>query len=557
MAAVDNLIGVDDEELLQRAEAMAASTLGPMAQLGHVSAERIQAVQQSIYKRLLQQRDAQLAASCAPKMPAPVEETREERAAREGAEAEASAAAAREQAQVAAELEAATMTPEQQEARRALQVDGVELCGDEAWYADPIVRQRLHASVVEGHKEQKIIVGQPALEVERICPDGRTLAAGGVLRLGGAHLGGYGENDIAYAYRQLSRALHPDKNPNVPKAPEAFMRLKEAADELKQALKDQRLALHTAISAMDGTATEPMLERPQEALFAETTRLLIAICGVAGEEWVPEAAKQRMVASYLKSRMFHNSQPHALFEEWMNSARLLDLYGTPAVRTAYDCAPKRYRAQFLCLLFRVLLVEAKHNSGCVRASWAKIFETFPELSVWKEFRERIQHRVWDCSGDPPEVKPEPKPEPKKRRSMWDAKGPEEARARSRSRSPPIRRDESPETRRIIAKNPDTADKACKWAVKWRSAFAMVLPSAFDGAVAPWDAEAFVDLSKWHSVERPLVDRPLQCFQCGHVSLACLAVFCQRETSAAICTHSATVNKERHQLGKSACLLIIW
>ena len=32
--------------------------------------------------------------------------------------------------------------------------------------------------------------------------DGRVLGAGAVLRLGGAHLGGYGESDIAYAYRQ-------------------------------------------------------------------------------------------------------------------------------------------------------------------------------------------------------------------------------------------------------------------------------------------------------------------------------------------------------------------
>ena len=32
--------------------------------------------------------------------------------------------------------------------------------------------------------------------------DGRVPFAGAVLRLGGAHLGGYGESDIAYAYRQ-------------------------------------------------------------------------------------------------------------------------------------------------------------------------------------------------------------------------------------------------------------------------------------------------------------------------------------------------------------------
>ena len=34
------------------------------------------------------------------------------------------------------------------------------------------------------------------------------LGAGAVLRLGGAHLGGYGESDIAYAYRQALRPGH-------------------------------------------------------------------------------------------------------------------------------------------------------------------------------------------------------------------------------------------------------------------------------------------------------------------------------------------------------------
>ena len=54
--------------------------------------------------------------------------------------------------------------------------------------------------------------------------------------------GGYGEPDIAYAYRQLSRALHPDKNREVPEAHDAFQRLSEAADELRQGLADQRKA---------------------------------------------------------------------------------------------------------------------------------------------------------------------------------------------------------------------------------------------------------------------------------------------------------------------------
>merc|ERR1719215_1137495 len=127
--------------------------------------------------------------------------------------------------------------PSEEQHPAAERIDGVELVGDEPWFAETAVRRRLRESVAESHKEQKILVGNPADEILRICPeDDRVLGAGGVLRLGGAHLGGYGESDVAYAYRQMSRALHPDKNPDLPRAQKAFHRLSEAADELRQGL---------------------------------------------------------------------------------------------------------------------------------------------------------------------------------------------------------------------------------------------------------------------------------------------------------------------------------
>ena len=45
------------------------------------------------------------------------------------------------------------------------------------------------------------------LPCRQLFQDGRVLGAGAVLRLGGAHLGGYGESDIAYAYRQVCRLV--------------------------------------------------------------------------------------------------------------------------------------------------------------------------------------------------------------------------------------------------------------------------------------------------------------------------------------------------------------
>ena len=97
-------------------------------------------------------------------------------------------------------------------------VPGVELFGDMPWFADLKLRGRLLQEVRQAHAAEKILVGAPAEEIQRILSrkGGQLLAAGAVLRLGGVHHGGYGESDINYAYRQLSRALHPDKNPGIP-----------------------------------------------------------------------------------------------------------------------------------------------------------------------------------------------------------------------------------------------------------------------------------------------------------------------------------------------------
>ena len=99
-------------------------------------------------------------------------------------------------------------------------VEGVELFGDVPWFTDMELRGRLLEEVKKAHAAEKILVAPPAEEILRILAKkgGQMLGAGAVLRLGGVHHGGYGESDINYAYRQLSRALHPDKNPGIEEA---------------------------------------------------------------------------------------------------------------------------------------------------------------------------------------------------------------------------------------------------------------------------------------------------------------------------------------------------
>eukprot|EP00913_Durusdinium_trenchii_P011048 g10372.t1 len=238
------------------------------------------------------------------------------------------------------------------------------------------------------------------------------LESGAVLRLGGAN-GGFGEPDVAYAYRQLSRALHPDKNPDHPHAGEAFRRLKEAQDELKQSLEQQRNVLR-GFSALFRVKDEGLgglhslkVFRTRFywvrlcALLAEASRLLGAVLALTPQGFVPPGALQRANAFLRRLTRFEQGLPEgtwawstasteALLAQWRDEkGQLLEAFTEPVLRNAYDCAPKRYRAQFLCLLARAAQLESDASDGCVRRTWSKVFEMFPEIQLWQELRQLI------------------------------------------------------------------------------------------------------------------------------------------------------------------------
>eukprot|EP00927_Polykrikos_kofoidii_P043320 TRINITY_DN3737_c0_g1_i1.p1 TRINITY_DN3737_c0_g1~~TRINITY_DN3737_c0_g1_i1.p1 ORF type:complete len:785 (+),score=143.31 TRINITY_DN3737_c0_g1_i1:106-2355(+) len=290
---------------------------------------------------------------------------------------------------------------------QAVDLNGVEACGDELWFDDLVIRRALRDSVAKAHDENKILVKSPAEEIKRICPEvGRVLGAGAVLRLGGSLLGGYSESDISYAYRQLSRALHPDKNLDVPEAPDAFKRLSDAADELRQSLAESRGVLTRICAALGRPALPEMLERPQEALFAEATRLLTAVVAFAGEGRLDETVRDRAITSFTLMSAFAKCNGQALFQEWCMKTDLLDLFSTASIRLAYDCSPKRFRAQFISLLNRAAVAEAHRQRDCVRSNWSTVMAQFPEMSFWREFLDQVRIRVLtvdepDVEGDEP------------------------------------------------------------------------------------------------------------------------------------------------------------
>lgn len=359
-------------------------------------------------------------------------------------------------------------------------LEGVELCGDEAWFGDHGFRFGLREAVRAGHAEQKILVGPPADEIRRICPGaGRILGAGAVLRLGGATLGGYGEPDIAYAYRQLSRALHPDKNRDVPEAHDAFQRLAEAADELRAGLTEARGVLSSLCATMSMQTTPETMERPQEALFAEATRVLYAILGLSGEGQVPPTALNRGVAAFTASRTFGQCQAQVLLTEWYDQPRMIEFYAGTQIRTAYDCSKKKLRAQFLCALNRGTLAEAKRHNDCVRGNWQAVMMQFPEIGLWREFHDKLKVRVWSRS------KEEKDADKKERGSMWDD-------------------DEGP--------------RPSLWAKKWRGRICAVLPRGMDLAAPFTDpdvrqmcAALWRDIAEWARTPECGCDRHLSLF----------------------------------------------
>lgn len=291
-------------------------------------------------------------------------------------------------------------------------------------------------------------------------------------------MGGFGEADINYAYRQLSRALHPDKNPDVPEAQDAFNRLADASQELKDGLEQSRNVLKALCGTMGTAVTPEMLERPQEALFAEATRMLHAILALTSEGEVSGPAMSRSLAAFTITHTWANCRPQLLLSEWFDQNRLLDHFGGPHLRTAYDCAPKRYRAQFLCALNRATSAEAKRNNDCIRGNWQNVMMQFPEMSLWRDLLEKVKVRVWT-----PEAAAEGLP---RKKSMWD--------------------DEDASSR-----------KTSNWAETWRNRIRNVLPRGIDSFVSSSDKEVrlmcaalWKDIAEWARGEGDAA-RPLSLF----------------------------------------------
>lgn len=259
-------------------------------------------------------------------------------------------------------------------------------------------------------------LGTPQEEVLRIWPDdGKPKPSpAAVLHLDG--IGSFGEAEISAAYKRMSRTVHPDKTGDVPGATEAFKCLKDSADELKKSLQVAREILQRLEFIMGFRATEDeQLQKPQAQLFAAALRFLMAVIGVSGEGKCTPIIKQRAAATYEKASGSPGSSA-SIAKHWFESPSMLALYGSQTMRTAYDCAPKQYRAQFACALSRVAWLE-EATGELMRDEWALVFGVFPEIPRWRLLESQLREKTWAGTEDDP-----------------TALGKEAGRSRSRSRS---------------------------------------------------------------------------------------------------------------------------
>lgn len=175
-----------------------------------------------------------------------------------------------------------------------------------------------------------------------------------------------------------------------------------------EAFHEQRSALQTLVLALG--VDVPQDSRMEEALMAEATRFLHAVLGFAGEGAVSDAARARAIS--VASTTFaghglavvpvhmHARAVDAMLGQWFEHPLLIGIFAKDAIRAAFDRSQSRYRAQFVCALGRVLLLEALRN-GCqnVRREWKEVLDAFPEVEQLAALLRHVKRRCWEDVRD--------------------------------------------------------------------------------------------------------------------------------------------------------------
>jgi len=233
----------------------------------------------------------------------------------------------------------------------------------------------------------------------------------------------FGEDDVAGAYRKLSRAVHPDKTRGIPNSDDAFKRLKDAGDELREDTKAARATVRQMEGLLgDSPVDDEALRRPHAVLFATTLRFLSSVVGLKGEGQCKDKHRRRAAASFRLVVATQGVDGSAAVKAWSEKEEMLDAIGTQTLRHAYECAPKHYRAQLLCAISRLAWLEETPGE-IFRPEWQDVLVLFPELRTWRRLEMQIRERTWSDKSSR-----------RRRRSSSSSSSSRRRRRRSRSRS---------------------------------------------------------------------------------------------------------------------------
>eukprot|EP00435_Cladocopium_sp_Y103_P026511 s2466_g6.t1 len=167
---------------------------------------------------------------------------------------------------------------------------------------------------------------------------------------------------------------------------------------------DEALSFLLRVTTLMGCEiTEQMREEPEKAVFQEAARLLLAVVGFMCEGNCPHMLRGNVVTRAPFLPAWQGVVPHMVLREWFDgneATSLLNFYGSETLRKAFEASDRPKQGHFITLLSRCAAVEAgRPGARFLRAAWQKIFDLFPELSLFRQLLAQLRRRCWEDVRD--------------------------------------------------------------------------------------------------------------------------------------------------------------
>ncbi|CAE8629065.1 unnamed protein product, partial [Polarella glacialis] len=275
--------------------------------------------------------------------------------------------------------------------------------GPESWKKDPFELLGDSLEDAEWYPKLKPVVTTPMT----MLPPGFPGGCGGCwpMGMGGGPMGmggGPAQGSQPPPPQETGERSEDSKQPSAEEQTEK----KEEVEQEKQDGEEEegeleRRCLRRIEAALGCEMTTEMSEFPQWALLAEATRLLLAVIGFMGEGNVPPLLRGNVVARAPQLPCWQGIVPHMMLREWFDYNTLLEMFTEDTLRYAFEAGSRKYQAQFLTALSRAAAVEVQRPgmNRILRAPWAKIFENFPEVTLFRALQTHVRRRCWEDTRD--------------------------------------------------------------------------------------------------------------------------------------------------------------